>query len=57
MGWTMSRIILRRDPRYWIAIGILAGLSLENKYSVTLLIAGLLVGLFLTPERKWLKTP
>ena len=53
----MSRIILRRDPRYWIAIGILAGLSLENKYSVTLLIAGLPVGLFLTPERKWLKTP
>lgn len=55
--WAASRIVLRRDPRYWILIGVLVGLSLENKYSIILPVAGLLIGLLLTPERKWLNTP
>ena len=55
--WAAARMILRRDPRYWFAIGMLVGLSLENKYSIIFPVSGLLVGLLLTPERKWLKTP
>ena len=55
--WAASRIVLRRNPRYWIAIGVLVGLGLENKYSIILPVAGLLLGLLFTPERKWLKTP
>ena len=54
--WAAARIILRRDPRYWIAIGVLAGLGLENKYSIVFPLAGLLLGLLLTPERKWFRT-
>ena len=56
VSWAASRIILRRDQRYWIFIGVLAGLGLENKYSIVLPVAGVLFGLLLTPERKWLKT-
>ncbi len=55
--WAASRILLRRDPRYWLVIGVLVGLGLENKYSVVLPITGLLFGLLFTPERKWLRTP
>ncbi len=55
--WALSRIIRRRDARYWIAIGVLVGLGLENKYSIIFPVAGLLLGLVLTPERKWLMTP
>jgi hypothetical protein len=55
--WAASRIILRRDPRYWSVIGVLVGLGLENKYSIVFPVVGLLLGLLLTPERKWLKTP
>lgn len=55
--WAASRIILRRDPRYWVVAGLLVGLGLENKYSIIFPVAGLLLGLLLTPERKWLKTP
>ncbi len=55
--WMVSRIVLRRDPRYWLAAGVLVGLSLENKYSILLPVTGLLLGLLLTPERKWLRTP
>jgi 4-amino-4-deoxy-L-arabinose transferase-like glycosyltransferase len=55
--WAVSRMILRRDPRYWLAVGALVGLSLENKYSIAFPVAGLLIGLLLTPERRWLRTP
>lgn len=55
--WAASRIILRHDARYWLVIGLLFGVSLENKYSIIFPIAGLLFGLSLTPERKWLRTP
>jgi 4-amino-4-deoxy-L-arabinose transferase-like glycosyltransferase len=55
--WATSRVILRRDPRYWVAVGLVVGLSLENKYSIIFPVTGLLLGLLLTPERKWLKTP
>jgi hypothetical protein len=55
--WAASRIILRRDPRYWMVIGVLAGFGLETKYSIVFPVAGLLLGLLITPERKWLKTP
>jgi hypothetical protein len=55
--WAASRIVLRDDPRYWIAVGALAGLSLENKYSIVFLAAGLVLGFLLVRERRWLKTP
>ena len=54
--WAASRIILRRAPRYWLVIGVLVGVSLENKYSIIFPVAGLLLGLLLTPERKWFRT-
>lgn len=38
-------------------IGILAGIGLENKYSIVFPLAGLLFGILLTPERKWLRSP
>jgi hypothetical protein len=55
--WAVSRMALRKDPRYWLAAGALVGLGLENKYSVLLLVAGVIAGLLLTPERRWLKSP
>jgi hypothetical protein len=54
--WATSRIVLRGDPRYWMVVGALVGLSLENKYSIVFLIAGLIFGLLFTQERRWLKS-
>ncbi len=45
------RAIRRNNPRYWIAFGALAGLGLENKYSIALLLVGTLLGLLLTSTR------
>jgi len=49
--------ILRRDqPRGWLLFGAVAGLGLENKYSVGFLVFGLVAGLLLTPQRRHLRS-
>ncbi len=44
-------------PRYWLAVGALTGLGMLNKYTMALWIAGLLLGLLLTPHRRALRSP
>ena len=45
------------DKKLWIWLGIVFGLGLLNKISLLWFGAGLLAGLILTPQRKFLKTP
>jgi len=54
--WAAIRLVQRQKPCYWIVIGALIGLGLENKYSIALLAVALVLGLLLTPERRWLKS-
>ena len=46
------RIIKGADPRWWLAVGGAAGLSLESKYSVLFFLAAILAGMLLTPARR-----
>jgi hypothetical protein len=46
-----------QNKRLWIWLGIVLGLGLLNKISILWLGSGLLIGLILTPQRKFLKTP
>jgi len=46
------RIIKGADPRVWIVFGLVAGLSIESKYSVLFLLAAIFLGLLLTPQRR-----
>jgi hypothetical protein len=46
------RITKGADLRLWLAVGAIAGLSIESKYSVLFFLAALLLGLLLTPERR-----
>lgn len=43
--------IKRNDPRYWIWFGLIAGLGMEEKYSIAVLGFGVVVGLLLTRQR------
>jgi 4-amino-4-deoxy-L-arabinose transferase-like glycosyltransferase len=62
--WALGRYLLVRilkggDTRLWVLFGVVAGLGLENKYSMGFLGLGLIAGLALTPARrhfldKWL---
>lgn len=43
--WLVARLLAGADPRLWIAVGLVAGLGLENKSLVLFLVVGLFVGL------------
>jgi hypothetical protein len=44
----------RNQPRYWLWFGVIAGLGLEEKYSIAVLGFGIVVGLLLTEQRRCL---
>jgi 4-amino-4-deoxy-L-arabinose transferase-like glycosyltransferase len=51
------RIINTGNQKLWLWFGVLAGVGLQNKYSMAFFGAGILVGLLLTSERKALAQP
>jgi hypothetical protein len=55
--WPLLALFLLRlakgaDARLWPAIGLVAGLSIESKYSVVFFLFAMLLGLLLTPQRR-----
>ena len=46
--------IKRSQPRYWVWVGIIAGIGLEEKYSIAFFITALVAGLVLTAQRRLL---
>jgi hypothetical protein len=45
-------LAIKRDPRYWLGFGVVAGLGLEEKYSIAIFGFAILVGLLLTQHRR-----
>jgi hypothetical protein len=56
-AWLTIRILKTGNERLWIWFGVLAGVGLQNKYSMLLFGAGIVVGLVLTAERRLLASP
>ena len=48
--------VTRPMPRLWPAVGVMAGLGLEAKYTIGTLLLALMAGLALTPQRHVLRT-
>lgn len=46
----------RNEPRYWVWFGVVAGVGLQEKYSIAVLGFGIVIGLLLTAERRFLGT-
>jgi Dolichyl-phosphate-mannose-protein mannosyltransferase len=44
--------IKRNDPRFWLWFGVVAGLGLEEKYTIAVFGLGVVVGLLLTEQRR-----
>ncbi|MFZ0859781.1 MAG: glycosyltransferase family 39 protein [Candidatus Sulfotelmatobacter sp.] len=44
--------IKRNDPHYWLWFGVVAGLGMEEKYSIAVFGLGIVVGLLLTEQRR-----
>jgi hypothetical protein len=56
-AFILVRIIKTGDQRLWLWFGLVAGLGLENKYSMAVYGLGLVVGVLLAPERRALSKP
>lgn len=54
-AWLVVRAINTEDGRYWFWFGVLSGVGFENKYSIAFLLLGLLIGVLLTPHRRFLR--
>ena len=59
--WTASAYILllllqRDSPRLWLWVGVIAGLGLQMKHTMALFGLGMLLGLLLTPTRRYLRS-
>ncbi len=44
--------IERDNPRYWLCFGVIAGIGLEEKYSIVVFGLGIVIGLLLTKQRR-----
>jgi hypothetical protein len=49
--------IKRNDPRYWLWFGVVAGIGLQEKYSIALFGFGMVIGLLLTAQRRVFLNP
>jgi len=49
--WAMIRLLLTKDQRWWLAIGIIFGIGFLNKYSIVFPAFSFILGLSLTKQR------
>ena len=56
MAYVVLRLINTANPKLWLAFGAIAGVGLQNKYSIVIFAAALLAGLLLTRQRRILFT-
>ncbi len=59
LWWTLAafvllRLIRRQEPRLWLAFGVVAGVGLLTKVTMSFYCFGLVVGLLLSPSRRLL---
>ncbi len=54
--WMVLRMVLRKEPRYWLAIGALCGVGLLTKYSMLVPMVALAAALVASPYRALLKS-
>ena len=57
IAYFIIRLVKTDDPRWWLAIGAVVGVGLMTKYTMLFLVAGILVGLVLTPARRFFGSP
>jgi hypothetical protein len=55
--WLVIRLLAGGDGRLWLEVGLVAGIALENKYTVLFLGAGLAVGLVVTGRWHVIRSP
>lgn len=62
LWWTLGFLALVKisrtgNNRLWLVLGVAGGLGLLTKFSIGFFAVGVLAGLLLTPQRRWLASP
>jgi hypothetical protein len=53
----LVRLLKTEDGRWWLAIGAAVGVGMQTKYTMVFFATGLVVGIVLTPARRYLSSP
>jgi hypothetical protein len=56
VAWCTARLLRSQDPRWWVAIGAAIGIGIMSKYTMLFLAAGVLGGMLLTANRRFLRS-
>lgn len=51
-AWCVTRMLAGNNPRWWLGVGTAIGLGLMTRYTIGVLIVGILAGLLFTPARR-----
>jgi 4-amino-4-deoxy-L-arabinose transferase-like glycosyltransferase len=52
----LVRLLKSDDPRWWIPVGATLGLGMETRYTIGFLALGIAAAVFLSPERRFLRS-
>lgn len=56
--WALARLLRSGDGRWWLIVGLFAGLAMASKYTAALLWFGIILWVVVTPSlRGWLRRP
>jgi 4-amino-4-deoxy-L-arabinose transferase-like glycosyltransferase len=53
VAWCVVRLLQSGDARWWLGIGAFIGLGFMTKYTMAFFVVALLVGMLLTPNRRY----
>ena len=57
LAFTIIRLLKTENPRWWLGIGATIGLGMMTKYTIAYSVAGVIVGLLATRNRRYLTSP
>jgi len=57
IAYLLIRLLKSDNPHWWLAIGAVIGLGMMTKYTIIFYVAGLVIGVLLTPARRYLASP
>jgi len=57
LAYLVIRLLKSEDPRWWLAIGATIGLGMMTKYTIAFYVAGIVTGVLLTRNRRYLVSP
>ncbi len=55
LAFTVVRLLTSNDPRRWLGVGAAIGVGMMTKYTIAVLVLGIVIGTLVTRNRRYLK--